>query len=250
MRTALAAVPEPRGGGGCRLDVPPPGIVDVWWCDIARAGRRIPLWEKSLDAEERERASRFHFAGDRDRFVACRGALRELAARYLERDPSSVEISRDPLGKPYFPGADLRFNVSKTKGAAILAFAAGIELGVDVERIREDFRGDEIAGRFLAFDEKASLASLPERIRSKAFYRCWTAKEAYLKGRGDGLGFPLDGFSVSFSEDAPQRLRSHRDAGEIARWWLVPMTPAEGFVACLAVAGDRPTLRFREVAGS
>jgi len=176
--------------------------------------------------------------------------LRELAGRYLERDPSRVEISRDLLGKPRFPGADLRFNVSKTKDAAILAFAAGTEVGVDVERVREDFRGDEIAGRFLAFDEKASLASLPERIRSKAFYRCWTAKEAYLKGRGDGLGFPLDGFSVSISEDAPQRLRSHRDAAEIARWWLVPMTPAEGFVACVAVAGDRPTLRFREVAPS
>ena len=83
-------------------------------------------------------------------------------------------------------------NVLHSGAFALLAITADRRVGVDVERIRP------INGR--------DLERLPERERQPAFYRCWTRKEAYLKARGDGLGFGLQRFSVTLAPQRPPRL--------------------------------------------
>jgi 4'-phosphopantetheinyl transferase len=222
----------------------PPGEIHVWWCD-ARGGAagETDGWAALLDPAERARAASFRFPEDRRRWAAGRGALRALAARYLDASPRELHFEYGTSGKPLLPDAPLRFNLSRSGDAILIAFSDGRELGADVERVRPGYDGGEIAGRFFAPGEVASLAALPEGIRSEAFFRCWTAKEAYLKGRGDGLGYPLEAFEVPVAAEAPRRLRAHRDPAEIERWWLLPVTPAEGFVATIAVEGDLPAVR-------
>jgi 4'-phosphopantetheinyl transferase len=222
-----------------------PGEAHVWWCDLrGSAAARISGWAALLDGSERERASRFRFGEDRVRWAAGRGALRELAARYLGASPGDLRFERSPAGKPELPDAPLRFSLSRSKDAVLIAFASSGEIGADVERVRAGYDGADVAGKFFAPAEVASLAALPEGIRSEAFFRIWTAKEAYLKGRGEGLGFPLDAFEVSAEGCGPRRLRAHRDPAEIGRWWLTPLSPGRGWAASLAVTGEPPLVRL------
>ncbi len=50
------------------------------------------------------------------------------------------------------------------------------------------------------------LEDLPPQQQVDGFFNCWTRKEAYVKARGDGLGCPLDQFSVSLAPGEPARL--------------------------------------------
>src|SRR6266851_5709472 len=54
-------------------------------------------------------------------------------------------------------------------------------------------RGDcDFANRFFSPGEVLSLGSLPPQLQIEAFFNCWTRKEAYIKGLGQGLQVPLD----------------------------------------------------------
>uniref|UniRef100_UPI0015F0A0DF 4'-phosphopantetheinyl transferase superfamily protein n=1 Tax=Streptomyces phytophilus TaxID=722715 RepID=UPI0015F0A0DF len=70
----------------------------------------------------------------------------------------------------------------------------------------------------------------PEALRSAAFTRLWTRKEAYLKGLGVGLGRALDADDVSTA---------------VPGWHLVDLAPGTGHAGALAVecAGAPGTAR-------
>ena len=60
--------------------------------------------------------------------------------------------------------------------------------------------------------------ALPEDIQKRAFYTCWTCKEAYLKARGI-IG--LDKFSVSVNpEQTPQLLTDLEDSNQVGSWFF------------------------------
>src|SRR5207245_3486469 len=80
----------------------------------------------------------------------------------------------------------VQFNGSHSHGLALLAFARGRHLGVDVELIRPEFAVDEIADRYFSPEEAMELRGLPPSLRAEAFFLCWTRKEAYIKARGEG----------------------------------------------------------------
>ena len=98
----------------------------------------------------------------------------------------------------------VRFNLSHTDTIALFAFTLSAEVGVDVERIRALTDMDEIARRFFSKEEVVDLHRLPMHSRERAFFACWTAKEAYIKGIGEGLSMPLDRFAVSLARQRVQ----------------------------------------------
>ncbi|MGC1853430.1 MAG: hypothetical protein WA687_13430, partial [Solirubrobacterales bacterium] len=75
--------------------------------------------------------------GELDRAASHR-ALRRVLAHYLDADPGEIELRTGEYGKPALadPGAPLRFNLSHSSGAALIAVACGREVGIDIERIR------------------------------------------------------------------------------------------------------------------
>jgi len=166
-----------------------------------------------------------------------------LLGRYLGVAPQSVELQFNAFGKPSLAGAfaasGLRFNISHSHGLALFAFGRERELGVDIEKIRPDFASVEIAGRFFCAAESARLRSLAPEHQPRAFFECWTRKEAYIKARGDGLSRRLDTFEVAFGPGAaPAILAASDDPDAAARWAVHDLQPADGYCGALIV--ERP----------
>jgi phosphopantetheinyl transferase len=188
----LQLMAEPFGWASTDLASIPPlltGEVHIYATLLAHCSQWGGEQLGVLDASERDRATRFHFEEDRYRFQKTRAALRLLLGDYLAIDPREVEFHEGPHGKPYLEGSqsDLQFNVSHTKGAAVLAFARGFEIGIDIEHARRRIDIEGVGRKVFTPIEQASISELGSASGLRQFFRFWTAKEAYLKATGSGL---------------------------------------------------------------
>ncbi|HWY21016.1 MAG TPA: 4'-phosphopantetheinyl transferase superfamily protein [Candidatus Acidoferrum sp.] len=220
----------------------PEDEVHLWRADLEALRGDESRWQKLLSADELARSARFHFARDRQRFVASRALLRSILASYLATDPNSLNFSYSKKEKPFLGPADapgnVTFNLSHSGETALFAFTRGREIGVDVEQLRHDFDLEAIARRFFSLQERNQLAALPADEKIEAFFRCWTRKEAYIKATGDGLSLPLSQFDVSLAAGEKAALLATRPDGSEAGQWLLREVPAgSGYVAALCVRG-------------
>lgn len=217
--------------------------VHVWRIALEISDALLTRWREILADDERLRAERFHFEKDRRHFIAGRGALRMLLARYLNQSAQEVCFAYSNYGKPQLANStstiDLRFNLTHSHGLALLALTHGRDIGVDVERLRDMERdGEPLAERFFSPRESAVLRSLPPEMRREAFFHCWTRKEAYIKANGKGLSLPLDQFDVSLRPGEPAMLlATQHDPDEVRRWSMHSLLPAAGYVGALAIEG-------------
>lgn len=216
--------------------------VHVWCASLDMTTPHMQPLQDALSADELERASRFHFAKDRRRFVVARGVLRSLLGRYLGVEPRQLRFSYSAYGKPALVPTSgetgLRFNVSHSHDLALYAVTYGREIGVDIEHIRANIACEEIAERFFSRQERALLRTLPAQLKHDAFFRCWTRKEAFIKAHGEGLSLPLDQFDVAFAPGEPAALLATRWAPHEASCWVLrELTPSPGYAAALAVGG-------------
>ena len=226
------------------------------------SGDEVHIWSAALDSptaglldclsdDEVQRAKRFYFEKDRNRFVVCHGILRNILGNYLNIEPEQVRFYQGKNGKPSLangPDKDkLNFNLSHSEGLAIYALTRNREVGVDIEYIRDMPDMEKLAERFFSPRENEVLQILSEGRKKEAFFNCWTRKEAFIKATGDGLSYPLDRFEVSLVPGEPARLISiHRDAGEAARWSIKDLKPAPGYAAAFAVPGRTAKIVCRQ----
>jgi 4'-phosphopantetheinyl transferase len=213
--------------------------VHVWHQDLNGGSSAIETFHGVLSSEEQQRALRFRFDRDRNESIVTRGTLRILLASYLRLAPMQLSFAYSEYGRPRLtPEAQantIDFNVSHSGGQALLAFARGRTIGIDIERVRRDFATGEIAERFFSMAERDALRELPPGQRHEAFFRCWTRKEAFIKALGEGLSHPLDQFDVSLAPGAPAVLLATRpDAQEATRWKLCDIDVPGDYAAALA----------------
>ena len=215
--------------------------VHVWRARLAHCETCLAELSGLLAPDERERAARYHFPVDQKRCILGRALARIILAHHLRRSPHELAFEYNAFDKPRLADrldSPVEFNISHSGEWLLLAFAQRRALGVDVERMREDMASAEIAARFFSPFECMALASLPAEMQCDAFFDCWTRKEAYLKGRGDGLSLPLDQFDVAFTPGAePRLLATRHDPQEARRWSLCALNVGPGHKAALAVEG-------------
>jgi len=220
--------------------------VHVWRALLDRPQQLADL-SATLAPDEQARAARYHFRVDREHFTVARGLLRVLLSRYLGVGPANLSFRFNAFGKPSLAdehGADVHFNVSHSRGLALLAFARGRELGVDLEAVQPEFAGLQIAERFFSPTEVAALRALPECQHTDAFFNCWTRKEAYIKAIGQGLSAGLDQFDVSLAPGQPAALlRTMIATDEPGRWTMIELEPEANYKAALLVEGRDWRLR-------
>lgn len=226
------------------LAPPATGEVHVWRIplDPPRAGASSLL--PCLSDDERGRAAAFHFEADRDRYVVAHAALRTLLSRYLDRPALPDAFRLDLHGKPSLASDPmLRFNLAHSRDLALVALSTGPEIGIDLEAIDSRVEIGAVAQRFFSPVECRRLQALPVGLRLDAFFHVWSQKEAYLKGRGDGVGLGLDHFDVQADPGEPAALLAdRRDPDAPRRWSLHTIDPGAGFRGALAVEGARPVL--------
>lgn len=224
--------------------------IHVWRAALSVGQPLLVRLESTLGDDEKARAARFIFERDRDRFIAARGILRDLLGRYLRRAPQDIKFAYGPRGKPAVASGDsqpgISFNLSHSHALAVIAIAHQREVGIDIEFLRREFAGEDIAKRYFSAQEVTELNGLPAELRTEGFFLCWTRKEAYIKARGDGLHVPLDSFSVSLSPDGPSLLSSP----DASRWGIesfVPSLESEPRYAAAVVAERKDwSLRYFE----
>jgi 4'-phosphopantetheinyl transferase len=213
----------------------------VWRASLDLPAELLQRLAKTLSANENERAGKFLIVRTRERFVAARGMLRQLLGMYLGLDPDKIEFQYGPQGKPSLLArhdSNVSFSVSHSQAMGLFAFCSGREVGVDIEEVKADFKGMQIASHFFSGEEIAGLAKLPPDLADEAFFQYWTGKEAYVKARGEGLSLPLRDFSIGFG-NGKQVLRD-----EVGRAWsCYALEPAPGFAGAVVAAGEGWTLK-------
>ena len=194
-----------------------------------------------LSEDEMTRATSFHFELHRNNFIAARGWLRTILGSYLNLAPGDVRFIYSSFGKPSIEQVTpIHFNLAHSGEYAVYAFTLNEEIGVDVEFIQRDFAMETIANQFFSPNEVASLFRFPQRLRPRAFYDCWTRKEAFIKAQGLGLSLPLVDFEVSLDHDEPALLHTSWDSAEATRWSLININVAADYAGAVAIArGER-----------
>lgn len=212
--------------------------VHIWRISLDLSTDSVKSIESTLSADELERAARFHFQLDKNRFIVAHGILRKLLGRYLHCDPTELTFSLNQYGKPALVNSALEFNLSHSGNFALIAVTQGRKVGVDVERIRQGISSHVIAQQYFSKSEVAELQSLPIEQRESAFFTCWTRKEAYIKAQGLGLSLPLESFDVSLTPGQLSILRATRpDLQESARWTLRSLDVELNYAGAVAVEG-------------
>ena len=198
--------------------------------------------QQVLGPDELTRANRFHFEKDRRYFIAARAGLRKLLGNYLKVDAAEIRLTYNKYGKPSLAESlnksAISFNLAHSGGLGLYGFSLGRRIGVDLEYVRPEFTGHEIAQQYFSQREATELERVPLALRNQAFFNCWTRKEAFIKALGLGLSLPLKEFDVSLAPTAPAALLETRwSPQEASRWSLTALDVAAGYVAAVAVEG-------------
>ena len=175
---------------GCRL----------WAVDLDSAPS--PQAVACLSESEWERARRFVFRRDRNRFVAAHAALRETLSVRTGTPAAMLEYATGAHGKPHLIApAAVRFNLSHSQSVALIAIDDAGEIGVDVELLRPMQDAQALANAYFTDAERLALDAVEVSARDRAFLTCWTRKEACLKATGLGLSVDTRSFEVGVRPD-------------------------------------------------
>jgi 4'-phosphopantetheinyl transferase len=220
--------------------------VHVWRADLDLNESFQSSFLQLLSSDEKNRAKKFRFKKDCQRFITARGILRLLIGKYLEINPGEISFRYGEFGKPGVASNNsLQFNISHSQNVALFAFTKKFNIGVDVEFVNPDIEVKEIATSFFSTNEIKNLLALPENQQTLGFFYCWTRKEAFIKAVGEGLSFPLDKFEVSLEPDKPAKLlATNWHPKDVSRWSIYSLSPERNFVGSLVIEGFVEQVKF------
>ena len=240
--------------------------LDLWFADLDQAPP-LPRLQGLLSPDEQQRVDRYRTQPLKHRFAASRALLRGILGHYLGLDPAVLAFDYGPQGKPSLqpcqrstprvapplrtspwltPALDLNldvnldFNLSHCQGFALYGVSSQ-PLGVDLEVVRPLSNPVELAQRFFAAPEVATLAALNPGDQAMGFLRHWVCKEAFVKAIGTGLSHALDQVVVSFNP-CPHLAVIPPTAGS---WHLQELTPTPATLAAFVTVVPPQTLRYR-----
>jgi len=213
--------------------------IHLWLCNLKIPKQSISNLRQLLSKDELGKAEKFHFLKDRNSFIVSHASLRIILSKYVKVKPAGIKFILNKYGKPllYKPNeTSISFNLSHSGDFCLIAINRNDIIGVDIEKINEDFSSLEIAKNYFSKKEYTELFKLPSTKQSKAFFHCWTRKEAFIKAKGKGLSIALDSFDVTIIEKEAKITRIYNDIN-ITKWQLYNVEVNDNYCAAIASLG-------------
>lgn len=178
----------------------------------------------------------------RQRRARVDALLRSVLAGYLGSAPQALRFGREPRGRPFLVDAGGQrigpeFNLSDTRGGSVVAVAARLRVGVDLERSDRRLPHRALAARWFSGAEAKALAALPDEPARARFLDLWTAKEASCKATGTGIFGRLQDWRFAVAGGDPELLAAPPEAGDGAEWSFRRLQPAPLYSAVIACHG-------------
>ncbi len=216
-----------------------PQLVHVWRAPLDDSPERASRFRRYLSDAERTKADRCRTPHPQYQFVITRSILRILLSQYLGVLPTHIQFNTQPQGKPILvkpSSIPIQFNVSHTRGMALIALTLQYAIGIDVEGIDRKIQASDIAKRYFSAQESAYLASLSPPERLHQFFSHWTCKEAYLKMGGEGITGGLAQCELTFdSQECQVGLLNHDPQSQGKHCSLYQITAGAGHVGAVAI---------------
>ncbi|HLD95568.1 MAG TPA: 4'-phosphopantetheinyl transferase superfamily protein [Alphaproteobacteria bacterium] len=151
---------------------------------------------KILSEKEKENVQKILI---KEPYIVSHGALREILSLYLRLPSQEIAFQYSKFQKPYLkePLKNIEFNLSHSGEMALLGLTTFKRIGVDIEKRRPLQDITNLAKTVLTTNEYEYFLNHPAQ-RDDLFFKYWTAKEAFIKGVGEGLSFGLE--NVSFRD--------------------------------------------------
>ncbi|MEY2984510.1 MAG: 4-phosphopantetheinyl transferase [Cyanobacteriota bacterium] len=193
-----------------------------------------PLYDSLLTADERAKAQRFCCHPDQQRYRVVRIALRLLLAATLDCAPATIRFNYSANGKPCLasPSLPWHFNVSHSGNVGLIGIANNRVIGVDLEVIKPKANVVHLAQRFFSPTETRTLRAQTGETQQRTFYQLWTAKEAFLKATGLGIGGGLN--QVVLASDR-QHYHSLPHPYQVADWQLFSLPLLDAYWGAIAL---------------
>ncbi len=230
---------------------------------MALNGKRIDVWRVKLNLDdfdmnvlkcilsddEQNRANSYKFFQPRKLFILARVRLRQILSLYTDLLPERLVFSYSPQGKPNLVNSggngNITFNMSHSGEISVYAVSLNRNIGIDIEKPDKKVDFESLAKKYFSSGEYETIMELPEGEKQKAFYRCWTRKEAYIKGKGTGIAQLLDKVAVSCAPGEPAGLLSNRQEPEdVQKWSIEDLKEEAPYIGALAYEGKGAEIRY------
>lgn len=178
------------------------------WVGKISALRNLHLLENIyLSLEEETRKQRFATDPLRQNFFYSHAILRVLLGRYLHICPNEIMYRYGMHQKPFIQLKRRRerrqreaftFNMSHSKDCFAYAFSSLDAIGIDIEECGREVASLENLSDYICHEKEKNRQQATICLEEKKmhFFRLWTAKEAFLKMLGRGLGDHLPSIYV------------------------------------------------------
>lgn len=168
--------------------------IDVWRFSLDWTREDIESQLDHLTSEEKKFIHRGIAPVIGERSALSRLGLRKILSTYLDIEPHKIPLSIGEHGKPFLDSGSLQFNLSHCRDRAILVASTDTELGVDLEKVREESPIEDLSTRCFSEKEQKLWKAVPEQQRRISFFHLWVQKEALVKAHGNGMTIPLRKF--------------------------------------------------------
>ncbi|MFZ6719666.1 4'-phosphopantetheinyl transferase family protein [Undibacterium sp. Ji49W] len=177
----------------------------IWVASLTDLRKYRTNLQNLLSSAEQLRCQRYQQQDDKDRYLGGRALAKLAVAQRTGMPVETISIRVDASGKPHIAFAQSSMappaiSISHAGELIVVATAAMVDLGVDVELLHRDVDLDDLMRVVCSDREMDEINRQDNKSRTQKFYEFWVLKEAYLKATGDGLS--ADARRLIFSVDA------------------------------------------------
>lgn len=189
-----------------------------------------------LSDSEQTFAKTLRYRDVQRRYVRVRLAVRQVLGGFLQESAKTIRFAKTDYGKPYLVDyPTVNFNISHTGDNLLIAISLFGAVGVDIEQERQlNTPLIELVNRCFSPKEIAYWQQLPVNLQLAEFYRLWTAKEAFVKAVGRGIGLGLSHCVIA--PLATHLVDIPREYGTVEDWRLINLALTAHLHAALVIA--------------